>query len=84
MESASAAVKKYRSCNVLDLMMIYQTVDGRNPAPPGIYKPCKSWDKVPTSTGETAEFLNQQQYVLGVSAGPDLRGVLELCVVWHL
>ena len=27
------------------------TVDGRNPAPPGMYKPCKSWDKLPTSTG---------------------------------
>ena len=23
------------------------TVDGRNPAPPGIYKPCESWDKQP-------------------------------------
>jgi len=28
------------------------TVDGRNPAPPGMYKPCKQWDKLPTSTGD--------------------------------
>ena len=27
------------------------TVDGRNPAPPGMYKPWKQWDKLPTSSG---------------------------------
>ena len=31
----------------------FDTLDGRNPAQPGTYpKPCKSLDKVPTSTGE--------------------------------
>ena len=25
------------------------TVDVRNPAPPGVYKPCKKWDKLPTN-----------------------------------
>ena len=31
---------------------VYDTVDGRNPAPPGmVLKPCKKWDKQPTSTG---------------------------------
>ena len=30
----------------------FHTVDGRNPAPLGmVLKPCKSWDKLPTSTG---------------------------------
>ena len=27
------------------------TVDGWNPAPPGMYKHCKYWDELPTSTG---------------------------------
>ena len=38
------------------------TVDGWNPKqPPGmVLKPCKYWDKLPTSTG--AGFLNHQQY----------------------
>ena len=31
---------------------VYDTVDGRNPAPPGmVLKPCKKLDKQPTSTG---------------------------------
>ena len=32
---------------------MYNTVDERNPAPPGmVIKPCKYWDKLPTSTGD--------------------------------
>ena len=31
----------------------FDTFDGRNPAPPGmVLKPCKFWDKLPTSTGD--------------------------------
>ena len=30
----------------LQMLQAWQTVDGRNPAPPGIYKPYKSWDKL--------------------------------------
>ena len=40
------------------------TVDGRNPAPPGmLLNPCKYWDKLPTSTG--AGFLNHLFFVNG-------------------
>ena len=38
-------------------------VDGGNPANNlGCQKPCKEWDKLPTSTGGTAGFLNHHQY----------------------
>ena len=30
-------------------------------------KPCKEWDKLPTSTGEFAGFLNHQQYVQNIT-----------------
>ena len=37
----------------------FHTVDGRNPAPPGmVLKPCKSWDKLPTSTGAGFPAIN--------------------------
>ena len=31
--------------------LMNDTVDGWNPAPPGMDKPCKYWDELPTSTG---------------------------------
>ena len=27
-------------------VFMFPTIDGRNPAPPGMYKPCKYWDKL--------------------------------------
>ena len=42
---------------------VKDTVDGRNPAPSGIYKPCKWWDKLPinwcriSSTNSTTRTL---------------------------
>jgi len=45
--------KKTSQWHPLDTLAILlgNTVDGRNPASPGMYKPCKSWEKLPTSTG---------------------------------
>ena len=41
------------------LLLMVQKSQGQ---PPGmVLKPCKSWDKLPTSTGATAGFLNHQQ-----------------------
>ena len=43
--------------------IIRNTLGGRNPAPPGMYKPnVNNGGKLPTSTGEFAGFLNHQQY----------------------
>ena len=53
-------------------------------AEPGMYKPCKSWWKLPTSTG--AEFLNHEQYhdVLSSHISPranstNLHGIWFFC-----
>ena len=43
--------------------MLLPTVDGRNPAPPrdlGCIKPCKQWDKLPTSTVDGRNFWHQK------------------------
>ena len=45
------------------------TVDGRNPAPPGMYKTLyKSWDKLPTSTGGPRDFWT-------INSNPTYRGI---------
>ena len=43
----------------IDDIIIINTLGGRNPAPPGMYKPSvNNGGKLPTSTGEFAGFLN--------------------------
>ena len=41
----------------------------------GCIKPCKSWDRLPTSTGEFTGFLNHQPYCFQ-SAGPPLLALI--------
>ena len=45
---------KFSQQKVEDLLILgIDTVDGRNPGNhPGCIKPCKQWDKLPSSTGE--------------------------------
>jgi len=44
-------VSIFVSGGVMDRKETPDTVDGRNPAPADKYETCKSWDKLPTSTG---------------------------------
>ena len=41
---------------------VVHIVDGRIPAPPGMYKPCKQWDKLPISWCRISS-INSRSYI---------------------
>ena len=67
------------------------TVDGRNPAPPGMYKPCKQWDKVPINWCRISSINSMYPLARYLNLLSNfLQGYLQdyamypvLCVLWN-